>query len=140
MPFCFSTFSFNLGGVEHREAWCSAIPSACHMARPVLQQHKWCMERDCGWMRGAMTGVYLLNNVFIWHGRSTIYIISPVKSCFCPSFQKFSARFASHLHAGVLEEASRSQSSVPDYNPQGKAPCHAWHLTSAANAVTRHAF
>lgn len=31
---------FNFGGVEGREAWCSAIPSACHMARPVLQQHE----------------------------------------------------------------------------------------------------
>lgn len=36
------------GGGEAREAWCSAIPSARHMARPHLQEHEWCREQCSG--------------------------------------------------------------------------------------------
>lgn len=49
--------------------------------------------------------------------------------------------FASHLHAGGLEEIARSQSSALAYNPLGEPSCHARHLASLeTNAVTRHAF
>lgn len=32
---------FNFGGVAGEETWCSAIPSACRMACPQLEQHEW---------------------------------------------------------------------------------------------------
>lgn len=91
---------------------------------------------------GAMTGVYVLNNQIIWRGRQSriISLNEEICSCCCPPFQNPSAMFASHLHAAGLEEMSRSQSSTLGYNPRGEPPCHAWHLASATNAVTRHAF
>lgn len=74
------------------------------------------------------------------HGKVYNFPSEEICSCCCPPFQNPSAMFASHLHAAGVEEMSGSRSSMLDYNPRGGPPCHAWHLTSAANAVTRHAF
>lgn len=48
--FFFRNILLNFGGgaAEAREAWCSAIPSARHMARPYLQEHEWCREQCSG--------------------------------------------------------------------------------------------
>ncbi len=122
------------------------------MARPSFQQREWCRENDFGGVIGAVTGVYVLNNQFIWHRKqSRTGRISTRESIPSPwlsslqlssssRFQNPSALFASHLHVAGLEEMARSLSSVLAYNPLGEPSCHAWHLASAANAVTRHAF
>lgn len=41
-------FKFVGEAAEAREAWCCAIPSARHMARPYLQEHEWCREECSG--------------------------------------------------------------------------------------------
>lgn len=44
----FFNILFNFGGFEGRETWCTAIPSACYMARPSLQQQEWGRENEFG--------------------------------------------------------------------------------------------
>lgn len=49
----FYNIFFNFG-VRARKAWCSAIPSACHMVCP--EQHEWCREQDAAGLIVALHG------------------------------------------------------------------------------------